>query len=294
MQVGREADPLAVDGREPPEQRRPVPTDPAEVRLVAAAVARQVRVAGQPASRVGQLSTVGSADPDLLAPLGQLPQPEEDVAAAVATRDPAGGADPQVDLAPGRPELLDELDARLPRPDDEHRPRRQVGVAPVPRANGGSGRARSGRRRSTARAGRGSRRWRRRPRARRAALRSSRARSRRPPPAGAARRPPRARPGRRSSRRTGHPPGDLVAGHVAVGVVAVVRRVGERGRPVRADQPEPVPAVLPAATEGGPPLEHDVIAAGPPQVPAHRQPGLAGADDDGVDPPRKLSSSSAS
>ena len=81
----------------------------------------------------------------------------------------------------------------------------------------------------------------------------------------------------------GRPRDDLVPGHEAVRVRAVVRRTPAADELVGRYEAEGVPAILPAAAERRSPLEDDVLAAGLAEVPAGDQTGLARADDDGLD-----------
>ena len=72
---------------------------------------------------------------------------------------------------------------------------------------------------------------------------------------------------------------ELVAGHESVGVVPLVLTPGQQHAPIRRHQAEAVPAPtpgLPHATF----LEHEVLDARLRQLVAHREPGLACADDD--------------
>src|SRR4029079_3581901 len=63
---------------------------------------------------------------------------------------------------------------------------------------------------------------------------------------------------------------------------AAVVEAGHGRRPVRRDEAESVPAVLPAAAQRRPALQQDVLAAGLAQQPAHDQPGVTRTDDDGL------------
>ena len=76
---------------------------------------------------------------------------------------------------------------------------------------------------------------------------------------------------------------DLIAGHEAVGVAAVVGMAGELDEPVRSDQTEAVPAPPPALPHPVP-LEHDMVDALVRELMADREPCLAGADNDDLDP----------
>jgi hypothetical protein len=85
---------------------------------------------------------------------------------------------------------------------------------------------------------------------------------------------------------TGGSTGDLVPGHEPVRFGSVVGVVGQVGQEVRRDELEGIPAVLPAASERSATLQHDVLAPGSTQEPAHKQAAMARPDDDRVDPPR--------
>src|SRR4029079_1545799 len=75
---------------------------------------------------------------------------------------------------------------------------------------------------------------------------------------------------------------DLVAVHVTVGIVAAIVEAEHGRRPVRRDQAERVPAVLPAAAERGAALQQNVLATGLAQQPADDQARVARPDDDGL------------
>ena len=70
---------------------------------------------------------------------------------------------------------------------------------------------------------------------------------------------------------------DLVFGHEAVEVIAVVGMAGQLHRPVRGDQAEALPPVAPGLSDP-PLLENDVLDAELGQLVADRQARLAGAD----------------
>jgi hypothetical protein len=89
-------------------------------------------------------------------------------------------------------------------------------------------------------------------------------------------------------RVAGDPGCNLVAWHEAISIVAVVWETRQCGGPVRADESEGIPAVLPAAAKATSTLENDVFSPGLAQVPAHRQPSLPTTDDGRVDVPREL------
>ncbi len=71
-------------------------------------------------------------------------------------------------------------------------------------------------------------------------------------------------------------------------VVARIGVAGEGRRPVGRNEPECVPAILPAAAKHRAALDQDVLAAGLLEPPAHRQAGLPGADDHGFRLARQL------
>jgi hypothetical protein len=76
---------------------------------------------------------------------------------------------------------------------------------------------------------------------------------------------------------------DLISGHEAVGVVAIVGMPGELDEPVRSDQTEALPAPPPALPDPLP-LEHHVGNARLRELVADGEPGLATADNDDLDP----------
>ena len=286
LEIVAEPDPLTVHRREPAEQGRPIAADRAQVGLVAAVVPRQRRVAAVAAPGVREVRDAGKPDTELTAPRGELGQPPEDVAAAVAARHPPDRADAQEDVAARRAQLLDELHAGLGRSDDEDGTGRQV-IRPtvVVRVDAQhTPRQPSGQRRDVRRVEAADRHDRL-PGAQRAVARLQVE----PVVAQGEASHLDAEPDRRTDPvRVGRDPADdLVAGHVAVRVVVVVRGVGEGGGPVRPDEAEVVPAVLRAAAQRRASLEHEVVAATSLEVPARGQAGLAGPDDDGVDPLRK-------
>ena len=75
----------------------------------------------------------------------------------------------------------------------------------------------------------------------------------------------------------------LGGGHVPVGRVARVAATGQVGHPVRRQQPQRVPPLGPPRVARPPALEHDVVDAGPGEVPTHGQTRGAGAHDDDGD-----------
>ena len=83
---------------------------------------------------------------------------------------------------------------------------------------------------------------------------------------------------------------DLVLGHEAVGVGAAVGAVVGEARqaalPVGRDQAERIPARVAPLAEAALALEHHVLDTGLLQMPAHRQAGLAAADDHHVNAAR--------
>ena len=248
-----------------------------------AVVAGQGRVARQSPSRVRQLVDGRQRDAELLPALRHQPQPVEEVPAAVPTWDATARTDRQEDVAPARGQLLGQLGASLAGPDDQRgawwqigRPsvRMRVEAQDARRQRGGDGRytrlveAAGGdddlARRDAAQAG---------PQLEAAARSDAELLDIRI-------QHDRRTDGRCVARHAAH---DLVAWHVAIRVGAVVGDPRERRRPVGPDQTEVVPPILPATTERRATVEQHVVAAGPLEVPAHRQAGLAGAHDHGVD-----------
>ena len=101
----------------------------------------------------------------------------------------------------------------------------------------------------------------------------------------------RRRPHRRDSRSAlngrRHHPGvalderdDLGHRHVPVRVFAVVGQSGQPALPVGREQPQRVPALRLPRVRDVAALEHDVVDRSCGELPAHRQTGVAGADDD--------------
>ena len=74
---------------------------------------------------------------------------------------------------------------------------------------------------------------------------------------------------------------DLGHRHEAVGIVAVVAEAGQPALPVRREQAQRVPALGPPRVGDLAALEHHVVDRALGEAAAHRQPGVAGADDDG-------------
>ncbi len=111
-QVRSESGPFAVGALEPPDEPDPVRREPPQVRVMAAAMPRQVRVAGEPHPRIGQRVHGRQRRAELGSAVDELAQPPEEVAPAIAPRDPPAVTDRQRHLAPGRLQLLGELDAR--------------------------------------------------------------------------------------------------------------------------------------------------------------------------------------
>ena len=75
----------------------------------------------------------------------------------------------------------------------------------------------------------------------------------------------------------------LAHGHVAVGIGAVVAMAGQPALPVRREQAQRIPALVPPGIRDLAALEHDVIDRAVGEQPARREAGVAGADDDGGD-----------
>ena len=67
----------------------------------------------------------------------------------------------------------------------------------------------------------------------------------------------------------------------AVGIVALVAEAGQPALPVGREQAERVPALGPPRVGDLAALEHHVVDGALGEAPAHRQAGMAGADDDG-------------
>ena len=270
-----------------PMSAHPVGREAAQIRVVPAAVAGQVGVAGQAEAGIGQVGRSRHRRPELVAPTRETGEPAEDVAAPVPPREAPGRPDGQDDRPPCREQLLGDLDAGLPGSDDEHRAgRERHGVPVVVRVDLGD----------PCRQGRADRRD---PRVVEAPDRDDdlasidRSIARLEPQAVDSRDEPADRGLERQRRLDpggviGHPRGDLVARHVAVRLRPVVRRVGERDGPVRTDEPERVPAVEPPAAESAAPVDHEVLATRRPQSMAHRQAGLARPDDDRIHLPHDV------
>ena len=68
---------------------------------------------------------------------------------------------------------------------------------------------------------------------------------------------------------------------VAVRIVAGVAEPRQAALPVGGEQPQRVPALRAPGVGHPPPLENDVVDRALGQTPAHGEPGVAGADDDG-------------
>ena len=75
-----------------------------------------------------------------------------------------------------------------------------------------------------------------------------------------------------------------MAGHEPVGIGPGVAMARQPRHPVRREQPERIPALAPPALGDPPALEHDVRDAARREAVAHRQAGLAGADDQDIRP----------
>ena len=283
VEVGAQMDAGAVDALQPSEERSPVATDPPQVRLVAAAVARQLGCGAQASAGVRQLVRRRQRDADAFAILGHTPEPVEDVTAAITARYPAGRTDAQEDLSTCTQQLLGELDPGLARTHEQHATGRQFALMRVVVCVEAQDPGRQGRRhgrdsRCVETAGGDDDRL--------SADPSLGGLDHEPAIDGSESLDTRVEHDRGpdGSGVAGHAGDDLVAGHEGITVVAVIGVSGERGRPVGPDQPERVPAVLPASAECRASFEQHVLATRLLQVPAHREPGLPGADDDGLDP----------
>ena len=128
---GASDQPLPVDAAIRPSERDPRLGHRPQVRVVAALVARERRVAVEPRPRARQLLERRQRHADVRPAERERAEPAEDVAAAIPPRDPAGRPDRQVHLAARVLELLGDLDAGLAGADDEDRARRQIRLAPV-------------------------------------------------------------------------------------------------------------------------------------------------------------------
>ena len=119
-QVRGEAGPLPVGALEPPDEPDPAGREPAQVRVVPAAVPRQVRVAREPQPRIGQRVDGRQRRAELRPAVDEPAQPPEEVATAIASRGPPAVPDRERHLAPGLLQFLGELDAGLARADEQH------------------------------------------------------------------------------------------------------------------------------------------------------------------------------
>ena len=76
---------------------------------------------------------------------------------------------------------------------------------------------------------------------------------------------------------------DLRARHEPFGIRSAVAVAGQSGLPVGGEQAEGVPPLGAPAVRDRAAVEHDVLEAARGEAVAQREPGLAGADDDGGD-----------
>jgi hypothetical protein len=76
--------------------------------------------------------------------------------------------------------------------------------------------------------------------------------------------------------------GEGVGGQVTVGIRAAIAEAGEAGHPVRGQQVERIPPLTAPPLPHSAAFEDDVLVACGRQQPAHGQPGMSGANDDGV------------
>ena len=274
-EVAGEADVGPVDADEAPGQLDAggLERGQVEVGVVGPADELQRRLAAG-GGRVGHLVDGPVQAPDAL-------EPPEDVHAAVAPRQPAVPADGQHDGSPGRGQLVGQLHARGRRADDEHAAVGQPAGVPV--------------------AGRHDL------RDRRVECRGERGHGGLVAPArghddvsgvprlvgGRHREAVAVEPEAEDGAVLGHGRGgrgrvvvevghDLPGRHEAVGVGTGVGPARQPAHPVRAEQPERVPALGPPALGDAAALEHDVVDAALGEAAAHGQAGLAGADDEGV------------
>src|SRR6185503_16082254 len=76
---------------------------------------------------------------------------------------------------------------------------------------------------------------------------------------------------------------DLGRRHVTVGIGSRITIAGQAGLPVRRQEAERVPALVPPRVRDLAALEHDVLDAVRGERAAHREAGMPGTDDDSVD-----------
>ncbi len=248
---------------------------------MAAAMARQVRIAGEPLSRIGQVPDRRQLDADLRTVSDELDDPPEPIPVSISARGAAAVPDGQRHGATGVVQLLGQLHARLSRPDDQDTALRQARrVAVVVCMHLVDPRPERGRRGDL---------W---------GVEGARRTHDLPCPDHAPRRLDDEAP-RRMVRRGDAPylrlqsdrgvddggisrgsSRDLVAPHEAVRFRAVVPEVGQGRGEVRRHESELIPPVLPAPAERGSPLEDHMLPTRLPQEPTHEQAGVTGPDHD--------------
>jgi hypothetical protein len=217
---------------------------------------------------------------DRLVEEARFEKPPDEVAAAQPAGRPGGLPARKDDLAAGLPQLLRQLAARLPAPDDQDRPRRQAGFVAEPldvdleeagRQRVGAGRAVGALEGSRAQDDAG----------------SLHVAGRCPgdeAPRGAIDRPDgdALADGRRRISRVPHEMGnDLVAGHETVGIVARVGPARELHGPVRGHQAEAVPPIPPGLADPAA-LQDDVADPKAGELVADREAGGPAPDDQDI------------
>ena len=295
---GGEPDPLAVRPLEPAREADPALGELAQVGVVPAVVAGEMRVAGEPRARVRE--SVDRRDVDTRGrgrargsggASGRSPRRGTGAAPARSGRPTARPGDP-----PRRaPRRAGRRSARSRRPGRRRAAGRRAGgsranapARPVPGARepaaGIFGRWKAPTAITTFRA-----------RNSPTVVRSRNRPPRRPSMAVETRDlDPRPDVGADDPRVGGRARHDLVAGQEPAGIRAVIREPGQPDELVRRHEAEGVPAVLPAAAERRSPLEDHVLATGLTEVPAGDQPGVPRADDDGLDRRRAVPTSRSS